>query len=268
MSDGIFRRDTAVQPIGAGTYAAAIRENWDIGGKANGGYMLAMAARAMTLETARPDPVTITAHYLNPGSVGPVGLSVRTVKRGKRFAVASATVSAGDVPLLEVLGTFGTLAEDGVGFERMESSPPELPSPEHCVRQDVARGAPRIYRSLDLRLDPADAGFLRGEPSGQLRTRGWFRLLDGECIDSLALLLAVDAFPPTAFNGRLPVAWTPTVELTVHLRGRPASGWLRACFTTRFVSAGVLEEDGEIWDASGRLVAQSRQLALLPRAAG
>jgi hypothetical protein len=101
-----------------------------------------------------------------------------------------------------------------------------------------------------------------------MRTRGWVRLLHEEPVDTLGLLLAVDAFPPTAFNARLPVAWTPTVELTVHLRARPAPGWLRASFSTRFVSAGFLEEDGEVWDSTGRLVAQSRQLALLPRAAG
>ncbi len=96
--------------------------------------------------------------------------------------------------------------------------------------------------------------------------RGWFRLRDDEPIDTLALLLIVDAFPPTAFNARLPVAWTPTVELTAHVRGRPAPGWLRCVFTTRFVTGGFLEEDGEVWDDSGHLVAQSRQLALVPRA--
>jgi len=64
---------------------------------------------------------------------------------------------------------------------------------------------------------------------------------------------------------RLPVAWTPTVELTAHVRASPAPGWLRCRFSTRFVTAGFLEEDGEVWDSTGRLVGQSRQLALVPR---
>jgi hypothetical protein len=51
----------------------------------------------------------------------------------------------------------------------------------------------------------------------------------------------------------------------VHVRGVPAPGPLRCVFRTRFVHGGLLEEDGEVWDARDRLVAQSRQLALTPR---
>jgi acyl-CoA thioesterase len=78
-------------------------------------------------------------------------------------------------------------------------------------------------------------------------------------------LLVADAFPPTIFNADLPVAWTPTLEMTTHIRSEPEPGWLRCRFSTRFITGGMLEEDGELWDDSGRLVAQSRQLALLPR---
>jgi len=67
------------------------------------------------------------------------------------------------------------------------------------------------------------------------------------------------------FNADLPVEWTPTIELTAHVRARPEPGWLRCRFATHFVTGGFLEEDGEIWDGADRLVAQSRQLALVPR---
>jgi hypothetical protein len=45
----------------------------------------------------------------------------------------------------------------------------------------------------------------------------------------------------------------------------PAPGPLRCRFRSRFVHDGLLDEDGEIWDSAGTLVAQSRQLALMPR---
>ena len=91
------------------------------------------------------------------------------------------------------------------------------------------------------------------------------RFLDDEPIDAFGLILVADAFPPTIFNADLPVAWTPTLEMTTQVRGLPEPGWLRCKFSTRFITGGMLEEDGEVWDASGRLVALSRQLALVPR---
>ncbi|MGH3249642.1 MAG: thioesterase family protein, partial [Trebonia sp.] len=54
-----------------------------------------------------------------------------------------------------------------------------------------------------------------------------------------------------------------TVELTVHLRARPAPGWLAFRTLTRYLADSYLEEDAEIWDSAGCLVAQSRQLALV-----
>ncbi len=260
-----FSSDTAVRPDGDGRYLGEIAPGWDIGGNANGGYLLALAIRAMREESARPDPVTITGHFLAPGRVGPVTIVTDVVKRGRTFTTLTAALEAADRRLVQVIGAFGDL-ETASGPELLESGPPDLPPPDACFAvEPTDRFPPPFMGRVELRLHPDDAGFANGTPSGEPRVRGWFRLRDSEPMDTLALVLAVDAFPPTAFNARLPVAWTPTVELTAHFRSRPAPGWLRCAFTTRFVTSGFLEEDGEVWDATGRLVAQSRQLALVPR---
>jgi len=254
-----------VQPAAAGEWLASIDADWEIAGNANGGYLLAMATRALAGATGRPDPVTVTAHYLSPGRPGSVRIVTQIIKEGKRFATGTATMFSGTRPLLAVLGTLGNLSQ-AEGPELIEGSPPELPAPEQCVRvQPAGAFPPPFMGQVDLRLHPDDAALAVGQQSGQPLMRGWFRLPGAEPVDSLALLCAVDAFPPTVFNARLPIAWTPTVELTAHIRARPAPGWLRCRFATRFVSSGFLEEDGEVWDSTGRLVGQSRQLALVPR---
>jgi acyl-CoA thioesterase len=260
-----FASDTAVRADGEGRYATEIRPGWDVVGNANGGYLLSLVVRAMREAAGRPDPVTVTGHFLSPGQPGAASITTEVVKRGRTFATATGALHAGGKRLLQVLGTFGDMST-AKGPERVEAAPPDLPPPDACVAVEPSETFPPPFMGrVELRLHPDDAGFATGAPSGEPRVRGWFRLRDDEPIDTLGLVLAVDAFPPTAFNARLPVAWTPTVELTAHVRARPAPGWLRCTFTTRFVTGGFLEEDGEIWDDTGRLVAQSRQLALIPR---
>ena len=213
----------------------------------------------------RPDPVTVTGHYPVPGPTWTGEHHHRGRQAGSHVHHRRGSLDAAGKRLLQVLGTFGDVSTP-MGPERVEAAPPDLPPPDDCVAVEPTETfPPPLMGRVELRLHPDDAGFASGAPSGELRVRGWFRLRDDEPIDTIGLVLAVDAFPPTAFNARLPVAWTPTVELTAHVRARPAPGWLRCAFTTRFVTGGFLEEDGEIWDDTGRLVAQSRQLALIPR---
>ncbi|MEE4193472.1 MAG: thioesterase family protein [Halieaceae bacterium] len=263
----IFSEHTAVTARDDGHYDARIHEGWDVVGNANGGYLLAIAARAMAHAAERPHPVALNAHYLSPGRPGPVNVDPEVIKSGRRFATVRATMRNDSKELVTLLGSFGDVGALE-GPMRIDAEPPELPPPEDCIRieHDPIGFPPAMMGKIDLRLHPEDAGFAVGKPSGQPLFRGWFRLLDDEPIDAFALLLAVDAFPPTVFNANLPISWAPTLELTTHIRGTPEPGWLRCRFSTRFISGGLMEEDGDIWDGSGRLVAQSRQLALTPKA--
>ena len=259
-----FSRDTAVTTAGD-HYEAGIAPGWDILGNANGGYLMALGARAMAA-ASRPHPVSLTAHFLSPGKVGPVTIHPHVLKAGRSFNTLRATMKAGDKSLIELLGAFTEVATvDGV--VRVDAEPPLLPEPDDCVRvtPDPAGFPPPMMGRVDMRLHPEDAKVFSGQPSGQPLVRGWIRLADQEPADAFGLMMVADAFPPTVFNADLPVNWVPTLEMTTQIRGIPAPGWLRCKFSTRFMTGGVLEEDGEIWDSSGKLVALSRQLALMPR---
>jgi hypothetical protein len=245
-------------------FSADVKPGWDIGGNANGGYLMAIAARAMAEAVGRP-PVTITAHYLRPAQAGPCDIEVTTVRSGRRFATATAALTMASGQVLQLLGTFGDQAPGGPSFTR--ESPVDLPSYDDCEVPPLpsAGPVPEMIRRLAVRIRPGDEGFRTGNPSGRAEIRGWFAFADAEPIDAIGLLLVADAFPPPIFNTDIPAAWVPTVELTVHVRGVPEPGPLRCWFRSRFVQDGLLDEEGEIWDSTGTLVAQSRQLALLPR---
>jgi acyl-CoA thioesterase len=254
----------------SGVYDAELGAGWGIGGGINGGLLLALAGRALQSELAgdgddgHPDPLAISAYYLTPGAPGPAVLRTSVVRRGR--AVSTGQVSLGqptadgEIERLRVLATYGALDGDPT----TSAVPPELPPPEECVTSAQAPPAflkqASLLERLDLRLDPATTGWAVGKPSGNGVVRGWLRMKDGREPDPLLLLLAVDALPPVAFELGLP-GWTPTLELTAHVRARPAPGWLRVQLVNRTLTGGFLEEDAEVWDSQGRLVALSRQLA-------
>jgi acyl-CoA thioesterase len=259
-----FATASAVTALGDGRYGATLPPGWDIMGNVNGGYLMAVAARAAADAAGRPDPVTVTGHFMRPTGAAEVTIDTEVLRTGRRFAVARSTMSA-DKMLMAVLGTYGDL-EESEHVERLESGPPDLPPPQDCIPVVPTETFPPPFMGqVELRLDPADSIFSTGVPSGRPRVQGWFRLRDDESLSTMSLLMAADAFQPTIFNASLPIAWTPTIELTAHVRARPQPGWLRCVFQTRFITGGFLEEDGELWDESGRLVAQSRQLALIPK---
>ncbi|MGE0871122.1 MAG: thioesterase family protein [Kofleriaceae bacterium] len=256
--------DTALTAEGDGRYRGTITDRWAVlSGVPNGGFVMCYALRALAAATPHPDPLTMTAHFLRPARTGDVTVHTELLKVGKRTATVVARVVQGD-EVVRAIATFGTLADPDPAQPRIiAGEPPELPPREQCIDRSVAVGLPPIAQRFDNRVDPATVGWMFGRPSGEMVVRAWMRFADGREPDLLAMPLFADGLPPPVFN-RIAPAWVPTIELTVQFRARPTPGWLRAQFRTRFVSGGVLDEDGELWDDAGQLVALSRQLAAVP----
>ena len=251
-----------------GSWTAQVAEGWDIFGVSNGGYLMSLATRAMEAESDGRDLISATAHYLNPVGPGPVSIEVATLKQGRSLSTMRARMSRGDRQLLTVSAVFADPKRPAFERDLVLAEAPDLPAPEDCTQVVPSESAPLpppFTGKVDLRMHPDDAVALFGEKTGEPQVRGWFRLRDDEEIDAHAVVLATDAMPPAIFNSNLPVGWTPTIDLSVQVRNPAPRGWLACKFTTRFVTSGLLEEDGEIWDESGHPVALSRQLALVPR---
>lgn len=256
-------------------WSATLDARWRIENAVNGGLLLALAGNALRHEldgdggpAGHADPLSVSAYYLSAATPGPAQLATRTLRSGRSMSTGEVSVlqqvDGRSVERMRALATYGELTAIRAEETPAPPAPPELPPPDACVS---TAQAPRelmthseFLDQVDLRLDPATAGWAVGKPSGLGRIRGWFRLPDGREPDPLLLLLAVDSLPPVAFDLGLS-GWTPTLELTVYLRARPAPGWLRVALSTRHHAHGFLEEDAEVWDSTGRLVAQSRQLA-------
>lgn len=251
-----------------GSWTAEIQEGWDIFGVSNGGYLMAVVTRAMEAETGgRRRLVSATGHYLNPAHPGKVSIDIATLKEGRSLSTLRAKLSREDRQLVTVTAVLADPEREVFDEDLVIGGRPDLPPPRDCVLAEPSDSAPLpppFTGKVEIRIHPEDAAALFGQKSGRPLMRGWFRLRDGEELDTHAVVMATDAFPPAIFNSDLPVGWTPTIDLTVQVRNPRPRGWLACQFGTRFVTDGLLEEDGELWDEDGP-VALSRQLALVPR---
>ena len=252
----------------ADVFTGDLTDGWLVGGAVNGGYLLAVIGHALAqLVPGKPDPISVSAYYLSAAAPGPATVHTRVVRDGRSVATLAADLRQDGADRITVLATYGDLARlpDDV---RTTAAPPDLPPLEECVSnsdapEEVRRMAPLMGR-FEMRFDPRHVGWAVGQPSGNGELQAWFRFAEEREPDPISLLTVVDALPPVTFELGM-MGWAPTLELTAHVRARPVPGWLRVRHATRNIAGGMFEEDCEVWDAADRLVAQSRQLARLPR---
>jgi acyl-CoA thioesterase len=264
LSSHPFDADTAVEPLTDGLFAATVTDRWNaLGERPNGGYLVSLCLRALAGVLPFPDPLVVSAYYLRPGVVGRAEVRTEVVRIGRTMATGEARLVSGGKEIVRAVASFADLGQVS-GRTLVLNEPPDLPPPHECVDPYEGRHLPGVTIADRVELRTAKpAGWAQGLPTGQPTAEFWMRFAGGRDADALALPGLVDAVAPVVLE--LGEIGSSTVELTVHVRARPAAGWLACRVSTRHVIDGFHEEDFEVWDSAGRLVAQSRQLALLPR---
>ncbi|MBY5164171.1 thioesterase family protein [Salsipaludibacter albus] len=242
------------------TVRARVHDGFDVHGIPHGGYLAAIAARSVLLAAGQPDLFTVTVHFMRKATMGPMDLEVVRVGGSRRFATWRATATQDGQAVLTALCSVGDRTDlDGPGWTDAPAwDPAATPLSPPAGHPDLPFAAPAVASQFGLRLALDDTGFVLGQRSDTARLRA---VLDTDEPDQLAAIVACDVTPPAAWNPLGREGWVPTIELTVHVRARPAPGPLAVDVTTHHVTDGFLDEDAVVHDATGRLVAQSRQLA-------
>lgn len=262
---GSFADVTALQPRDGGRFGADVHPEWTIAGKPNGGYLLAILARAAIGVSAHEHPIAASAHYLHAPEPGPVDLVAEVLRAGRSATQVRVRMSQGGQSCVEGLLTIGTLARGTT--PHWAGGVPHVDATDPADAVQVPGRSPAGHRvaimdQVDLRLDRASLGFADGRPSGRGELTGWLALPDGADFDPVALLYAVDAFPPATFDIEM-TGWVPTLELTVYVRSWPAPGPVRILQKAQLIEAQRFDEQCWVWDSAGRPVAHGTQLAAI-----
>ncbi len=273
-----------------GVYDGVLDEHWTIGPKLHGGAMLALCAKAARealggQERSDPgigtggqvQPVAVSANFLSAPDPGPMRLVTSIRKRGRRISLVDVELQQGRA------GDERSREEQRTASERTAvHAVVTLGEPEHLVTpllsvnpvtplmapeppSDVAPIGPghpsaeivHLFHGCDIRpiTEPSIDG---GAPQFKI----WVRPRDA-APDVLFALMCGDISVPVAYavDRR---GWAPTVQLTAYLRGLPADGWLRVLCTTTQIGQDWFDEDHTVVDCEGRIIVQTRQLALVP----
>jgi acyl-CoA thioesterase len=254
-----FDADTALAPVGDGRWHATVPASWFVVSGPNGGFLAALAVKALR-EIVDAPPRSLTLHYLAAPAEGPIEVAAAVERAGRTTSFARLTFEQEGRPVCVALAACAELRDGQPEWD--DTVPPDVPPPEDCEPLATGPGTPPYLGNYDMR-------WLGWDPERRPAwIGGWMRSAQPRPLDHPLLAAMTDAWMPPAFLRMPEPLFVPTIDLTIHFRAPlppEPHPWVLGIFTTRLAAGGVCEEDGEVWSADGRLLARSRQLAIVRR---
>jgi acyl-Coa thioesterase superfamily protein/acyl-CoA thioesterase superfamily protein len=273
--NALFTAAMALREAGPGVYEGELNKHWTIGPKVHGGAMLALCANAARTAYGEgpggPQPVAVSASFLWAPDPGPMRLLTSFRKRGRRVSVVDVELMQGERTAVHAVvnlgepehyppgGRVAPLFSANPVLDLMAPEPPDDVDPigpGHPLAGLVHLGEGCDVRPLLSTMRPSD-----GHPPV---IQMWARPRD-VAPDALFALMCGDVSAPVTFAVDR-TGWAPTIQLTAFLRALPADGWLRIIATCVEIGHDWFDEDHIVVDQLGRLVVQTRQLAMVPAA--
>jgi acyl-CoA thioesterase len=239
-----------------------------VGNTPHGGYLLALMNKALSSVLTHPNSINSNVYYLDRTEPKPAELHVEVIRTSRGS-------SMGQVRLMQngkLTCLFSALCSDFQymkGHSGLETPLPEIMNsvPENQFKvmnyeNFKAGSTPSFIQQLEMSVHPDHAWWDRDISMDVAEARcSAFLELKGGAADTFVLSYLADILPPVVQNKYGSLGWVPTLTLTCNIRQLPKTNRLFIDGLAKDISNGYFEQDCNIWDMDGNLVATSRQLA-------
>ena len=243
--------------------------NYFVGNTPHGGYLMAIMHKALTTILPHSTAISSSVQYLDRIDAKPFELEVEIFKASKGSSSGIVKLKQDD----KICTTFTGTCSD---FEFMKGHDDlQKPLPDIFIEKNkndyvkmnydkISKGfTPSFIQQLECLIHPDHAWWNReiDNKSKDNKARcSAFLEMEGGQPDQFCLSFYSDILPPVVCNKYGPLGWIPTITLTTHIRQLPTTSELYVDFIATDINKGYFEQDCNIWDLSGNLVASSRQL--------
>ena len=253
---GQFEQDTALEQVAENRWRGEFRRGWRIGSTVNGGFVLAVIARALREALPHRDPLSINAFYMAPNVLGTFEIEVEVLRANRGTSFASASLYQDGELKVRASAAYTDL-ERLSGETWLGGTPPTVQPFDST--HELSANHLEIHERIDMRLVEGYEVFEKGIAPGTGEFVAWVQHRDQTPFDTIDLTMVSDILPPPPFTLFGAYGWVPTIELTVQCRAKPAPGPILGRLKSRHLTASIIESDGDFWDSEGQLVALARQ---------
>jgi acyl-CoA thioesterase len=263
-----FQSALSLTKVSEKIFAFTPDSRYFVGNTPHGGYLMAIMNKALSSVMPHPSAINSNVYYLERTEPAETEIHVEILRTSKGSTMGQAKlIQDGKIRCL-----FSGLYSDFTYMKGYSGLGTPLPSIMHSVAEEEYKvmsydilkpgSTPSFIQQLELSVHPQHAWWDREIASGESEARcsGYLELIGGPA-DEFVLSYLSDILPPVVQNKYGSLGWVPTLTLTTNIRQLPTTNKLFIDGLAKDISNGYFEQDCNIWDMNGNLVATSRQLA-------
>ena len=243
--------------------------NYFVGNTPHGGYLMALMHKALTNVLPHSTAISSSVQYLDRIDAKPFELEVDVFKKSRGSSSGIVKLKQDNKICTTFTGTCSDF-EFMKGYDDLQKPLPKIfndSNKKDYVNMNydkISKGfTPAFIQQLECLIHPDHAWWNReakqNNQDNEARCSAFLEMEGGKP-DQFCLSFYSDILPPVVSNKYGPLGWIPTITLTTHIRQLPTTSEVYADFKASDINKGYFEQDCNIWDLDGNLVASSRQL--------